>query len=39
MQFFLGDDLLARAPEYMAALVVARFTDAPGAAAADWAAG
>ena len=39
MQFFLGDDLLARAPDYMVALLVARFTSPPGASAAEWAAG
>jgi tyrosyl-tRNA synthetase len=39
MRFFLGDDLLDRAPSYMVALVVARFNAPPEAAGRAWAEG
>ncbi|HUS14328.1 MAG TPA: phenylalanine--tRNA ligase beta subunit-related protein, partial [Chloroflexia bacterium] len=39
MHFFLGEDLLARAPDYMVGLVVARFATPPEPQAAAWAAG
>ena len=39
MRFFLGDDLLDHAPNYMVALVVARFAAPPDEAGRAWAEG